>query len=175
MTRLKDNFFRVIDYLRVSVTDRCNLRCMYCMPPDGVVPSEHKDILTYEEIVRIVKIGAGLGVRKVRLTGGEPLTRKNISFLIASIKKIPGIKNLSLTTNGILLEKYAQEIAAAGLDRVNISIDSFDPDRYRRITRGGDLDAALRGLSAAEKAGLRPLKINMVPIRGVNDDEIVDF
>jgi cyclic pyranopterin phosphate synthase len=175
MTGLKDNFLRVIDYLRVSVTDRCNLRCLYCMPPDGVVPSEHKDILTYEEIVRIVKIGAGLGVRKVRLTGGEPLTRKNIAFLVSSIKKIPGVEDLSLTTNGILLEKYCTEIAAAGLNRVNISIDSFDPGRYGEITRGGDLDVVLRGLSTAEKAGLRPIKINMVPIRGVNDDEILDF
>ena len=175
MTGLKDNFLRVIDYLRVSVTDRCNLRCLYCMPPDGVVPSEHKDILTYEEIVRVVKIGAGLGVRKVRLTGGEPLTRKNIVFLISAIKKIPGIEDLSLTTNGILLEKYGMEIAAAGLNRVNISIDSFNPVRYGEITRGGDLDAVLRGLSTAEKAGLRPIKINMVPIRGVNDDEILDF
>lgn len=175
MTGLKDNFFRVIDYLRVSVTDRCNLRCLYCMPPDGVIPSEHKDILTYEEIIRIVEIGAGLGVRKVRLTGGEPLTRKNISFLISSIKKIRGIEDLSLTTNGILLEKYGMEIAEAGLDRVNVSIDSFDPARYGEITRGGSLDAVLRGLSKAEKAGLRPIKINMVPMRGVNDDEVIEF
>ncbi len=175
MTGLKDNFFRVIDYLRVSVTDRCNLRCLYCMPPDGVVPFEHKDILTYEEIVRIIRIGAGLGVRKVRLTGGEPLTRKNITFLISEIKKVPGIEDLSLTTNGILLEKYAAEMAAAGLNRVNISIDSFDPARYREITRGGDLGIVLKGLSAAEKAGLRPVKINMVPIRGLNDEEILGF
>jgi cyclic pyranopterin phosphate synthase len=173
--RLKDNFFRVIDYLRVSVTDRCNLRCLYCMPAEGVVPSEHKDILTYEEIIRIVEIGAGLGVRKVRLTGGEPLTRKNISFLISSIKKIRGIEDLSLTTNGILLEKYAMELAEAGLDRVNVSIDSFNPVRYAEITRGGSLDAVFRGLSSAEKAGLRPIKINMVPIRGVNDAELIDF
>lgn len=175
MTGLHDHYFRVIDYLRVSVTDRCNLRCRYCMPAGGVVPSEHKDILTYEEIIRIVEIGAGLGVRKVRLTGGEPLTRKNISFLISSIKKIRGIEDLSLTTNGILLEKYGLEIAQAGLDRVNISIDSFDPVRYAEITRGGSLGAVLRGLSEAEKAGLRPIKINMVPIRGVNDAELLDF
>ncbi|HSB31655.1 MAG TPA: GTP 3',8-cyclase MoaA [Candidatus Sulfobium mesophilum] len=175
MTGLKDTFFRVIDYLRVSVTDRCNLRCLYCMPPEGVVPSEHKEILSYEEIVRIIEIGAGLGVRKVRLTGGEPLTRKNISFLISSIKKIRGIEDLSLTTNGILLEKYAAEMASAGLDRVNVSIDSFDPVRYEKITRGGSLEAVLRGISEAEKAGLRPIKINMVPIRGVNDDEVIEF
>ena len=175
MSGLKDNYLRVIDYLRVSVTDRCNLRCLYCMPPEGVVPSEHKDILTYEEIVRIVEIGAGLGVKKVRLTGGEPLARKNITFLISSLKKIRGIKDLSMTTNGTLLEKYAREIAEAGLDRVNVSIDSFIPDRYSKITRGGSLDAVLRGLSAAERAGLHPIKINMVPIRGVNEDEVRDF
>ncbi len=175
MTGLKDNFFRVIDYLRVSVTDRCNLRCLYCMPPGGVVPFEHKDILTYEEIVRIVKIGAGLGVRKVRLTGGEPLTRKNIAFLISSIKKVAGIEDLSLTTNGTLLEKYGSEIAAAGLNRVNVSIDSFDPARYSEITRGGNIDVVLRGLSTAEKAGLSPIKINMVPIRGLNNDEVIEF
>ncbi len=175
MTELKDTFLRVIDYLRVSVTDRCNLRCLYCMPPEGIVPSEHRDILTYEEIIRIIEIGAGLGVRKVRLTGGEPLTRKNISFLISSIKKIRGIEDLSLTTNGILLEKYAAEIAAAGLDRINVSIDSFDPATYGKITRGGSLDAVLRGIAEAERAGLRPIKINMVPIRGVNDTEVIEF
>ena len=175
MNGLRDNFRRVIDYLRLSITDRCNLRCLYCMPSGGVMPAGHIEILSYEEILRIVKVAAGLGVRKVRLTGGEPLTRKNISFLISSIRKIEGIEDLSMTTNGILLEKYAEEIAAAGLDRVNVSIDSFKPDRYREITRGGDLAAVLRGLEAAEKAGLRPLKINMVPVRGVNDDEIKDF
>lgn len=175
MNTLKDNFFRAIDYLRLSITDRCNLRCIYCMPPDGILPSRHKEILTYEEITRIVRIAAGLGVRKVRLTGGEPLSRKNITFLISSIKKINCIEDLSLTTNGILLEEYSEEIADAGLDRVNVSIDSFDPDRYKEITRGGDLDIVLRGLNAAEKAGLKPIKINMVPIRGINYDEIIDF
>jgi cyclic pyranopterin phosphate synthase len=175
MITLKDNFFRVIDYLRLSVTDRCNLRCIYCMPADGVPAFDHADILSYEEIIRVVKIAAGLGVRKVRITGGEPLTRRNISFLISSIRKIEGIEDLSMTTNGILLERYAQEIADAGLDRVNISLDSFDAVRYKEITRGGDLDAVLRGLEAAEKAGLSPIKINMVPVRGVNDDEIEHF
>lgn len=175
MNSLKDNFLRVIDYLRLSITDRCNLRCIYCMPPDGIFPSSHKEILSYEEIIRIVRITAGLGVKKVRLTGGEPLSRKNVTFLISSIKKIKGIEDLSMTTNGVLLEKYAGEIADAGLDRVNVSIDSFDPARYRDITRGGDLDIVLRGLEAAEKAGLKPVKINMVPIKGINDDEIIDF
>lgn len=175
MKELKDTYCRVIDYLRISVTDRCNLRCVYCMPAGGVLPSRHREILSYEEIIRIVEIAAGLGVKKIRLTGGEPLTRKNITFLIAAIKRIGGIEDLSMTTNGVLLAKYAQEISDAGLDRVNVSIDSFVPDRYRKITGGGSIDNILRGLSAAEKAGLRPLKINMVPVRGLNDEEIKDF
>lgn len=175
MSSLEDGFCRVIDYLRLSVTDRCNLRCVYCMPQNGIFQYRHSDILSYEEITKIVALAAGLGVRKVRLTGGEPLTRKNISFLISSIRKIRGIEDISMTTNGVLLEKFASEIASAGLDRVNISIDSFKPERYREITRGGDLDNVLKGLNAADKAGLKPIKINMVPIRGVNDDEITDF
>jgi GTP 3',8-cyclase len=172
---LRDNFLRVIDYLRVSITDRCNLRCVYCMPAEGILPCGHKDILRYEEIIRIVQVAAGLGVRKVRLTGGEPLTRKNIVFLISSLKKIAAIEDLSMTTNGLLLERFSPEISAAGLDRVNVSIDSFDPERYRQITRTGELRAVLRGISAAKEAGLRPLKINMVPMRGINDDEIEAF
>jgi cyclic pyranopterin phosphate synthase len=175
MRGMKDNFDRRIDYLRVSITDRCNLRCVYCMPPGGVVPAKHKEILRYEEIVRIVEIGAGLGVKKVRLTGGEPLTRKNVSFLVSALKKVRGIEDLSMTTNGTLLERQARELADAGLDRVNVSVDSFNPDRYREITRGGSLDAVMRGIAAAEKAGLRPIKINMVPMRGFNDDEVLEF
>jgi len=175
MTTLRDGFLRVIDYLRISVTDRCNLRCIYCMPPEGIEPFHHGDILSYEEILRIVRVGAGLGVRKVRLTGGEPLTRKDLAFLVSGIREIKGIEDLSLTTNGILLQKHAAELASAGLDRVNISIDSFRPERFREITRGGDLEAVLRGVDAAKKAGLLPVKINMVPLRGVNDDEIGDF
>lgn len=175
MNVLKDSFLRTIDYLRLSVTDRCNMRCIYCMPSDGTFPSLNSEILSYEEIIRIVKVAVGLGVRKVRLTGGEPLARKNIAFLIASIKRIKGIEDLSMTTNGILLERYAEEISSAGLDRVNVSIDSFEPTRYREITRGGELDIVLRGLEAAAKAGLKPIKINMVPIKGVNEDEIIDF
>jgi cyclic pyranopterin phosphate synthase len=175
MSSLKDSFARVIDYLRISITDKCNLRCIYCMPSDGVAPARHADILNYEEIIRIATAAARLGVRKIRLTGGEPLVRKNIAFLVSSLRTIPGIEDLSLTTNGILLEQHAQTLADAGLDRVNISIDSFRPDRYREITRGGNLEAVLRGIRAAEQAGLRPLKINMVPMRGMNEDEILDF
>jgi cyclic pyranopterin phosphate synthase len=145
------------------------------MPSGGLKPIKHKDILQYEEIVRILRIAVDKGVRKVRITGGEPLVRKNVTRLIRMIKSIGGIDELSITTNGILLEKYAGELADAGLDRVNISLDSLKPDIYREITRGGDIDAVLRGIKAAENAGLVPIKINMVPIRGLNDDEIADF
>ncbi|MBS1111989.1 MAG: molybdenum cofactor biosynthesis protein [Nitrospirae bacterium] len=172
---MQDPYGRKIDYLRISVTDRCNLRCFYCMPSEGVQPLKHKDILTYEEIIRIVRIAAPIGIRKVRITGGEPLLRKNISFLIKSLKAINGIENLSLTTNGVLLEKYADELAAAGLDRINVSLDSFHPQRYAEITRGGSIDTVLKGIERAEKAGLKPVRINMVPIRGFNENEIEDF
>ncbi len=172
---LRDKFERVIDYLRISITDRCNLRCVYCMPESGVKLFERKEILTYEEIIRVAGIAASLGVRKIRITGGEPLTRKNVSFLIASLKAISGIEDISLTTNGVLLEKYARELADSGLNRVNISLDTLRPDRYREITRGGDISPVLKGIDAAEQAGLLPVKINMVPVRHLNDDEIADF
>lgn len=175
MSILKDNFQRTIDYMRISITDRCNLRCIYCMPSKGLVPMKHKDILSYEEIVRILRIAVRIGVRKVRITGGEPLIRKNVSYLISLIKNIEDIEDLSLTTNGITLAGYAQEIADAGLKRINISLDSLRADRYREMTRGGELDSVLKGIDSAERAGLVPVKINMVPIRGFNDDEIGDF
>jgi cyclic pyranopterin phosphate synthase len=173
--KLQDNYSRVIDYLRISITDRCNLRCIYCMPSGGVMPIEHKEILSYEEIVKVVRVAAALGVRKIRITGGEPLARKNVTYLIASLRSIAGIEDMSLTTNGVLLEKYAQELADAGLNRVNISLDSLNPDRYREMTRGGDIGLVMKGIEAAEKAGLIPLKINMVPIRDLNDGEIEEF
>lgn len=172
---LQDNYRRAIDYMRVSITDRCNLRCIYCMPADGIEAMVHKEILRYEEILRVMRIAAGLGVRKVRITGGEPLARKNVQYLIREAALIEGIEELTLTTNGLLLEKYAIELAENGLDRVNVSLDSLKPDRYREITRGGNLEDVLRGIEAAYRAGLVPVKINMVPIRGVNDDEILDF
>lgn len=175
MSRLKDGFERTIDYLRISVTDRCNLRCIYCMPFNGLRLLEREEILSYEEISKIVRIAAGLGVRRVRITGGEPLARKNVIYLIASLKKNAGIEDLSLTTNGVLLSRYAKELSEAGLDRVNISLDSFRPDRYREITRGGDINLVLRGIEAAEMVGLLPIKINMIPIRGFNDNEIEEF
>lgn len=172
---LRDKYNRIIDYMRISVTDRCNLRCIYCMPHNGVRPLKHTDILTYEEIVRVVRVAAGLGVRKIRITGGEPLARKGLPFLISSIRNIEGIEDISLTTNGILLERYAEELATAGLKRVNVSLDSLRPDRYREITRGGDINHVLEGIAKVEYLGLLPVKINMVPLRGFNDDEIEDF
>ncbi len=165
----------MIDYLRISVTDRCNLRCIYCMPADGVRPVEHKSLLSYEEIARVVTVAARLGVRKVRITGGEPLVRKNLPFLIESLSSLKGIEDISLTTNGLLLKQLARSLASAGLNRVNVSLDSLKPERYRQITRGGDMYDALDGIAGAEKAGLLPVKVNMIPIRGINDDEIEEF
>ncbi len=145
------------------------------MPAEGAKPFKQKDILTYEEILKVVKIAAPLGVKKIRITGGEPLARENIPHLISSIKEIQGIENISLTTNGLLLGRYANELAAAGLDRVNVSLDSLKPERYKEMTRGGNVSDVLRGIEAAEKAGLSPVKINMVVIRGFNDDEVGEF
>ncbi len=175
MDLIQDKYKRIIDYMRISIIDRCNLRCVYCMPAAGVRPLEHKSILSYEEIIKIVRIAAGLGVRKVRLTGGEPLIRKNLPYLVESISAIGGIEDISLTTNGTLLKKHARSLAAAGLRRVNVSLDSLSPERFREITRGGDIRSVLEGIREAEEAGLLPIKINMVPIRGLNDWEIEEF
>ncbi|MGW8272136.1 MAG: GTP 3',8-cyclase MoaA [Thermodesulfovibrionales bacterium] len=172
---LQDSFFRMIDYMRVSVTDRCNIRCVYCMPSEGIRPIVHKEIMTHEEILRVLRSAARLGVRKVRITGGEPLVRKNVQYLIREAAAIDGIEEITLTTNGILLGRYASELAACGLKRVNVSLDSLRAERYREITRGGRLEDVLSGIEAAQRHLLVPVKINMVPIRGLNDDEIIDF
>jgi cyclic pyranopterin phosphate synthase len=145
------------------------------MPSEGIRPLAHKDILRYEEIIRIVSAAAKLGVKKIRITGGEPLIRKNLSILIASIHDIEGIEDISLTTNGVLLRKQFRELVAAGLNRVNVSLDSLNPDKYREITRGGDINTVFESIREAQQAGLSPIKLNMVPIRGVNDDEIEAF
>lgn len=172
---IRDKYNRIIDYMRISITDRCNLRCIYCMPSSGVIPFEHKELLTYEEITKIIEVAATLGVKKIRITGGEPLARKNVAGLIAAIRGINGIEDISLTTNGLLLETYAKELSDAGLTRINVSLDSLKPGKYREITRGGDIGLVMKGIQSAEKAGLAPIKINMVPIRGFNDDEIEEF
>jgi cyclic pyranopterin phosphate synthase len=145
------------------------------MSPDGVKPIEHTEILTYEEIIRVVRIASSLGVKRVRITGGEPIARKNVTYLISCLSAINGIEDISLTTNGILLERYADELARAGLNRVNISLDSLSKKRFAEITRGGSIDIVWRGIERAEMAGLVPIKINMVPIRGFNHDEIEEF
>ena len=170
-----DSFSRPINYLRVSVTDRCNLRCVYCMPAGGVPPLQHTDVLRYEEIARVVRAAAALGVNKVRLTGGEPLVRRNLPDLVRLIAAVPGIDDISLTTNGILLPRYADELAAAGLRRVNVSLDSLRSERFRAMTRCGDLADVWAGIAAAGQAGLTPIKLNTVVIRGLNDDEVADF
>ena len=169
---MKDAFQREITYLRISLTDLCNLRCAYCMPPEGVEKRDHCQILSLEEIGEIAREAVSLGVRKIRLTGGEPLVRRGMLSLCRDLRDIPGLEELALTTNGLLLPDMAAELKAAGVDRVNISLDTLDHKKYRRITRGGSLDAALAGLQAAKDAGLTPLKLNCVLIGGFNDDEI---
>lgn len=175
MTGLSDFFNRPINYLRISVTDRCNLRCVYCMPLEGVAPLPHGEILSYEEICLVARAASELGISKVRLTGGEPLVRAHLSSLIGMLAEVEGIDDLSLTTNGVLLSRYARELKAAGLKRVNISLDSLQPDRFKQITRIGKLEDTLLGIEAVRAAGLQPIKINMVVMGGVNDDEIADF
>jgi len=170
-----DNFGRRINYLRVSVTDLCNLRCAYCMPAEGVNKKEHQDIMRLEEIENIVKAAVKLGIDKVRITGGEPLVRKGIVGLVENLAGIEGLKDLSMTTNGLLLKKYAPDLKQAGLHRLNISLDSLDRAKYRRMTRCGDLGDVWEGIKIAEEVGFSPLKINVVLIGGYNDDEIEDF
>jgi cyclic pyranopterin phosphate synthase len=171
---LADSFGRQIDYLRISITDRCNLKCIYCSPEKGLRHFDLADILTSAEIVRIVHIAGKYGVRKVRLTGGEPLLREDITALIRGIKGA-GIQDISITTNGQRLAGMAGSLKKAGLDRVNISLDTLLEKRYKEITRGGDINRIWEAVAAAEQAGLSPVKINMVPVRGVNDDEIGQF
>ena len=170
---LKDNFGRPITYLRISVTDRCNLRCVYCMPPEGVPLQTHDNMISYEEIGKVVAVAAANGISEIRLTGGEPLVRRDLPQLVRMISSTPGITDVSLTTNGILLEKMAAELCDAGLKRINISLDTLKEDKFARITRGGSLDVVWRGIAAAEALGISPIKINAVALYGVNDDELV--
>ena len=170
-----DAYNRPISYLRISVTDRCNLRCIYCMPPEGVPWHPHEEILRYAEIETIVRTAAELGINKIRLTGGEPLVRRGIVDLVRALARIPGIDDLAMTTNGTLLARYAADLAEAGLRRVNVSLDTLRPERFHSITRLGRLEDVLNGMEAAQQAGLEPIKINTVVMRGMNDDEVVDF
>lgn len=172
---LVDSLGRSITYLRISLTDRCNLRCAYCMPAGGLDWIPKDDLLSDDEIVRVVRAAAGLGIEKVRLTGGEPLVRPGIVDFVKQISTIPGIEDIGLTTNGILLDKLAGPLAQAGLRRVNISLDTLKPERFRKITRFGAFDRTWHGILAAEQAGLSPIKLNAVIIRCVNDDELLDL
>lgn len=170
-----DAFGREINYLRLSITDRCNLRCRYCMPEGGIEKLNHEAILSLEEIDEIVGTFVNLGINKIRLTGGEPLVRKGIVSLIEKIRKHDGIKDLALTTNGIHLKSMAADLKAAGLNRVNISLDSLNPQKYAMMTRGGKIQEVFEGIEMAKKVGLTPIKLNVVLIGGFNDDEIESF
>lgn len=172
---ITDAFGRTFTYLRVSVTDHCNLRCVYCMPEEGVPWLDRKELLTFEELVTVVEAAAACGVYKIRLTGGEPLVRKGIEHLTAMVAQTPGITDLAMTTNGILLGEYAPMLAAAGLKRINISLDTLNPEKFKAIARRGQLGDVLEGIRAAETAGLVPLKINLVVLGGLNDMEAADF
>ncbi|MGV8059159.1 MAG: GTP 3',8-cyclase MoaA [Smithellaceae bacterium] len=169
-----DKFNREINYLRISVTDKCNLRCIYCMPEEGLQLKQHKDILRYEQIEQIVKESVSLGITKVRLTGGEPLIKKDVEILIEKIAGIKGIRELCLTTNGILLARKAKKLRQAGLTSINISLDTLQPEKYKEITRGGNLTDVLKGIDQAIWEGFK-IKLNMVVLKGKNEDEIDDI
>ena len=176
MTGLSDSFQRPINYLRISVTDRCNLRCTYCMPAAGVSLMSHRDILTYEEIYTIAKAAAELGIDKVRITGGEPLVRSGLPKLIQMLAQIDTMDEISLTTNGTLLSRYAAELKSAGLRRVNVSLDTLRQEKFESITRSdNNLGDVLKGIEVARSVGLNPVKLNTVVMAGINDDELLDF
>ena len=167
---MKDSHGRVIDYLRISLTDRCNFRCIYCMPEEGVCMMGHDEILRIEEIQAIARVATRIGIRSVRLTGGEPLVRKGVVDLVAALRAMDGIENISMTTNGVLLPQMAADLKAAGLSRVNISLDTLDADQFAFITRVGKIESTMAGIDAALEAGFNPVKINAVTVRSLNQD-----
>mgnify|MGYP001153921071 CR=1 FL=1 len=175
MNKLMDFHNRRINYLRISITDRCNLRCRYCMPKEGVSQFGHAEVLRYEEILRLSVLALKKGITKIRITGGEPLVRKDAVQLVHQLSQLRGLQDLSITTNGILLEEFAPALFQAGLKRVNVSMDSLNAEKYRQITRGGDLSRVWAGIKAARCAGISPIKINVVAIAGFNDREILEF
>ncbi|MFC1533796.1 GTP 3',8-cyclase MoaA [Thermodesulfobacteriota bacterium] len=175
MDKLTDNNNRVINYLRLSITDHCNLRCIYCMPDEGIDFLSHHDILRYEEILRIVRLSVQKGIRKVRLTGGEPFVRKGFLDFLNRLSMIEGLKEITLTTNGVLLKEFAADIMECGIHRINISLDSLKKDRFFQITGRDSFQQVWEGIQEVERLGFDPIKINVVAIRGVNDDEIQDF
>jgi GTP 3',8-cyclase len=172
---LTDRFGRQVTYLRVSITDRCNFRCVYCMPADGIAHTPKRALLSYEEITEIAEVFAAEGVRKVRLTGGEPLVRADVPTLVAMLKAVDGIEEVAMTTNAFLLERHAQALGEAGLDSINISLDTLDPQRFAEITRVGSIDRVLGGIDAAARVGFAPTKLNAVIVDGFNDDEMLDL
>jgi cyclic pyranopterin phosphate synthase len=174
MQKLNDHLGRKIDYLRISITDRCNLRCRYCMPAEGVENKAHQDILSYEEILKIVETGINLGIRKIRITGGEPLVRLGVEDFISALAELD-LEDISMTSNAVLLSKKAEGLKKAGLNRINISLDTLDSEKFKKITRRDNLAQVLEGINAALKAGLAPVKLNVVVMRGINDDELFDF
>lgn len=168
---MTDNKGRTINYLRISVTDRCNLRCTYCMPEEGIRLLDHSQILSFSEIVGFTRVAVSMGVDKIRVTGGEPLVRNGITGLVKEIASIEGVKDLSMTTNGVLLTRFAEDLKKAGLMRVNISLDTTDPERYKTLTRGGDISQVINGIKAAKEAGLLPVKINCVVEKESNEPD----
>ncbi len=174
-TGLIDTYNRRLNYLRISVTDRCNLSCSYCMPSEGVPKLRHDDILTYEEILRLARIAVGLGVDKIRVTGGEPLVRKGVCEFLSRLTALPGLKDVSLTTNGVHLKKNLEKIRSSGIKRINVSLDSLQRERFEKITGYDGLHAVWEGVKLAKASGFWPIKINVVVMKGVNDDELLDF
>lgn len=173
--QLIDHYGRKINYLRLSVTDRCNLRCMYCMPPEGIAKLRHEEVLSYEQLLQVARAAVAVGVEKIRITGGEPLARKGVLTFLERLAQLPGLQRLVLTTNGILLPEVAADLRRIGIDSLNISLDSLRAETFDRITRGGNVRQVLAGIAAAEQAGIPHIKINVVVMRGINDEEVADF
>jgi cyclic pyranopterin phosphate synthase len=173
---MHDGFGRRIEYLRISVTDKCNLRCVYCMPEEGLPWLKREELLSYEEITDVVSVMARMGLRRIRITGGEPLVRRDLPTLVRKLRAVDGIDDIALSTNAVLLDVQADELRAAGVDRLNVSLDSLRPERIDAIARrSGSAEAIFRGLAAAERAGFAPIKLNCVVMRGRNDDEVEAF
>ena len=172
---LTDRYGRRLNYLRISVTDRCNLRCLYCMPREGIKKLRHGAILTYEEILRLARIAVGLGIEKVRLTGGEPLVRQGIFEFIPKLTALPGLKDVTITTNGVYLKDNLGRLRSAGIQRINVSLDTLRPRRYEKITGYDGFEKVMQGIELARKLKFHPIKINVVVIKGLNEDEILDF
>lgn len=172
---LCDSFNRKIEYLRFSLTDLCNIRCHYCMPPEGVFKIHRSEILTFEEIERMVRLLVDLGVRRVRLTGGEPLVRREVPHLVKMLKNIHGLEEVLMTTNGILLKQYAQELHDVGLEKINIHLDTLSPEKFRQITRLGEIEKVFEGICEAKKVRFQTIKLNAVLQRGINDNEVEDL